>query len=68
MVCFAILGTTEPDFYGGSATGIPRKNETKTKTSEVRMVVVMKLVETCLAREADPAKGMSYHALSQQNI
>ena len=22
---FAILGTTEPDFYRGSATGIPRK-------------------------------------------
>ena len=27
----------------------------------------MKLVETCLAREADPANGMTYHAVSQQN-
>ena len=25
MAGFAILGTTEPDFYRGSATGIPRK-------------------------------------------
>ena len=24
MAGFAILGTTEPDFYRGSATGIPR--------------------------------------------
>ena len=26
MAGFAILGTTEPDFYRGSATGIPRNN------------------------------------------
>ena len=32
------------------------------------MVVVMKLVETCLAKEADPANGMTYHAVWQQNI
>ena len=25
---FAILGTTQPDFYRGSATGIPRNNWT----------------------------------------
>ena len=40
----------------------------KTKSSQVRMVVVMKLVETCLARVADPANGMTYHAVCQQNI
>ena len=27
MAGFAILGTTEPDFYRGGATGIPRNNE-----------------------------------------
>ena len=26
MAGFTILGTTEPDFYRGSATGIPRNN------------------------------------------
>ena len=33
MAGFTILGTTEPDFYRGNATGVPRKKKKNRKAS-----------------------------------
>ena len=42
---FAILGTTEPDFYCGSATGIPpEKPSHNQRIAEWKIVLLCKLI------------------------
>ena len=56
MAGFAVLGTTEPDFYRGSATGIPWNNNIRTSVRKESCEFFVEINRK--AYEKEPSGGL----------